>query len=70
MIIGTTAEWPKIFAIRLANWQIVNTGQTPRHITAGVKFPILVSVGAKPVPTVIVPFVSESDGDSIFTKNP
>jgi hypothetical protein len=70
MIVGTAAERPKVLAIRLANWQIVNAGQTPRHITVGVKLPILVSVRPKPVATVVVPFIRESDRNPVFTKSP
>jgi hypothetical protein len=54
MIIGTTAQRPMIFAIRLANRQIenrVNARQPSSHETVFIKFPILVSVGPKPVPT-------------------
>src|ERR1700731_411614 len=70
MLIRTTTKRPTIFAIRLANEQIVDARQTPGHKTVAVKFPILAPVGSKPVATIIAPFVSKLDRDPIFMKSP
>jgi len=70
MLIRTMAKRPEILTICLANWQIVGTRQAPCHETLSVELPILISIGLKPIPAIIVPFVSKSDCDPIFMESP
>jgi hypothetical protein len=50
MIVGTTTERPTIFSICFGNRQIVDAGQAPTHEPVFIKFPVLVPIGAKPIP--------------------
>jgi hypothetical protein len=70
MVIGTTTEGPKILAIFLSDWQIVNAGDASGHEPMPIEFPILVPIGSEPVSAIIVPFVREPNGDPILTKSP
>ena len=70
MIIRTTTKRLAILAFHFFDGQIVDASKTPGHKTVAVKFPILVPVGSKPVATIIVPFVSKADCNSIFMKSP
>ncbi len=70
MIIRSTAEGSSVFAVRLINGQIVDTGDSTLHESALVKFSILIAIAAEPVARVIVALVSESDGNSIFAECP
>ena len=70
MIIRSAAEWPMIFAIVFADGQIVDAGNAAAHIAEIVKFPVLISVGAKPISRIVMPFVRKSDGDVVCLKRP
>jgi len=70
MIVGSATEGPMIFAFVFANGQVVDAGDPAAHVAIVVKFPVLISVGAEPVPGIIVPFVGESDGDAILLEGP
>src|SRR6266436_2126113 len=70
MIIRPPAERPMVFALVFANGQIVDAGDAAAHIAQIVKFPVLISVGAKPISRIVVPFVRKSDGDAVCLIRP
>ena len=57
-------------AVVRADRKVVDAGKPARHQPIGIKFPVFISVGSKPVTVVIVPFVGEPNGDSVFTNGP
>src|SRR5262245_33465508 len=70
MPIRTAPKRPMILAIWLFDRQIIDGRKPPPHQTVFVKLPILVAVRAKPGFGIVMPFVSETDGDAIFMKRP
>src|SRR6266853_2670645 len=65
MRIGPAAKRPMIFSFRLLDWEIVDGRVAKSHQTIVAKLPILIAVGAEPIPGVVVPFVSEAHGNTI-----
>src|SRR5271170_2599476 len=70
MIVGAAAERPMIFAVLLADGQIVDRCMAGSGQAVLVELPVLVAVGTKPVARIVVPFVGEADGDAIVAKRP
>src|SRR5277367_2241159 len=70
MIVRTASERPVIFALGLFNWKIIDTGKTPAVESIGIVFPVLISIRTKPVSGVVVPFVSEANGNVITFECP
>src|SRR5688572_30441372 len=70
MAVGPAAQRPVILAVGTADRQGVDAGDSPRHVAAGIEFPVLVAIRAEPVTAVIVPFVGEAHRDAVFVKSP
>src|SRR5215510_5331442 len=70
MIVRATTERPVIFALTVLDRQIVDAGNAPPHQTFRVEFPILISVAAKPVTGVVVPFVCKAHSDPVLPERP
>jgi hypothetical protein len=70
VIIGTTAERPKILAILFLDGKIVYAREPQPHQTIIVESPILVAVRAIPVSRMIVPLIGEAYRDAVFGKSP
>src|SRR6266566_1575686 len=70
MRIGPAAKRPMIFSFRLLDWEIVDASVAKSHQTIVAKLPILIAVGAEPIPGVVVPFVSEAHGNAISGVRP
>src|ERR1041385_9194523 len=70
MIIRPAAKRPAVFALVLRDGQIVYACNPPPHEPALIEFPVLVTVAAKPVAAVIMPFVGEANSDPIGLKGP
>ena len=70
MIIGTMTQYPVVLALALLNWQVVNAGNTPPHESLFVELPIFITVGTEPVASIIMPFVSKPDSNSVIPKSP
>src|ERR1700758_1834682 len=70
MVVRPSPERPMVLPVGLADRQIVDRSKAPLHHAGGVEFPVLVSVRAKPVAAVVMPFVSEPHGDVIVAKRP
>ena len=50
--------------------QIIDARDAAAHVTLFIKFPVLISIRAKPVPRIIMPFIGESDGNAISLERP
>ena len=70
MCIRTAAEWPVKFTLRLPNRKIVDACVPQPHQTMVIKLPVLIAVGAEPIPGVIATFVSEANGDAVARERP
>jgi hypothetical protein len=58
------------FAFDFPDREVVHAGEPPPHETVVVEFPVLVPISAKPVERIIVPFISEADGNPVTLKGP
>src|SRR6201991_2497952 len=56
------------FAFR--DGEIVDAGLAPPHQAALVEFPLLVAVGAMPLPGIVVPFILEAHRDAVLIERP
>ena len=70
MIVGSTAEWPKIFTIFFADGQIVDARDASSHQPMLVEFPVFVAIGSEPIAAVIMTLVSKPDSDAVLAKRP
>src|SRR5262249_28474161 len=70
MVVGTAAERPVIFPLAFLDWKIVDAGNAPAHEAVLIEFPVLVTVAAKPVATVVVPLVGETHRDAVLAEGP
>src|SRR5262249_45224980 len=70
MIIRPATEWPVVFALTVFDREIIDAGDPPPHQAFRVELPILVSVAAKPVTGIIVPFIGKAHGDPIVAESP
>src|ERR1700731_3348207 len=70
MRIRTAPKRPTIPALRLFDRQIVDACVPQSHQATVIKLPILIAVGAEPIPGVIVPFVGEMDGGPVSVVSP
>jgi hypothetical protein len=50
--------------------QVVDAGMAREHESVLVELPVLVTIGAEPVPGVVVPLVGETHGDAIAGECP
>ena len=65
VIVGTAAQGPMKAALGLADWRIVDAGETAAHQAVFAKLPILVPVGAEPGAAVVVPLIRKAHGDAV-----
>ena len=56
--------------ITLIDWRVVDARETPCHQAVVVELPEFVTVGAKPLASIVMPLVLETHGDAVFTKAP
>src|SRR5271170_5238287 len=70
MVVGAAAQRPLKFAVLHADRQIVDRRMARRRQAILVELPVLVAIRTKPVARIVVPFVSEADGDTIVAKRP
>ena len=59
-----------IFSLRLFDREIVDGSVAKPHQAMIIKLPVLIAIGAEPIPGVIVPFVGEAHRDAIFGVTP
>src|ERR1700682_3381161 len=70
MIIRTAPWCPVILALRLLDRQIVDGSKPQAHQPVLIELPILISIRAKPIPGVIVPFIGKAHGDTVSLERP
>src|SRR5215471_21518109 len=70
MIVGATAQGPVKAAVSLADWRIIDAREPATHQAVLAKLPILVSVGAKPVPAVVVPLIGKTHRNPVVPGGP
>src|SRR5262245_56235468 len=70
MVIRAAANGPVIFALALANRQIVDARDPPPHQAMLVKFPIFVAVTPEPIAAVVVPFIGKAHGNAVVAPGP
>jgi hypothetical protein len=70
VIVGTAAQGPMKAALGLADWRIVDAGETAAHQAVFAKLPILVPVGAEPGAAVVVPLIRKAHGDAVLAEAP
>ena len=68
MIFGTATERPAKLVFLFGNWMFVDTCEAQFHQPRGVELPVLVAIGAEPLATIVVVFVSKAHGDAIAAK--
>src|SRR5215216_562613 len=56
--------------LALLDGEIVDAGLAPPHQAVFVELPLLVAVGAMPLPGIVVPFVLEAHGDAVPIERP
>jgi hypothetical protein len=70
VICRTRTGRPEELPIACLNHNIINTGFSAPHETVVIEFPLLVAMSAKPVSGIVMPFILESDRDSVFVECP
>src|SRR5215216_148061 len=56
--------------LALLDGEIVDAGLAPPHQAVFVELPLLVAVGAMPLPGIVVPFILEAHGDAVLVERP
>ena len=59
-----------VFAITVGNREIVDAREALLHEPVRIEFPVLITVGAKPLAGGVVLFVGEPDGNVIVRESP
>ena len=70
MIVGTTAERPQELPLLRGNRHVIDARVAAAHESVLVELPLFVTIRAKPVAAVVVPFVREAYGDPVARKGP
>src|SRR4051794_13407290 len=70
VIVGSAALRPVEEALVLGDAQVVDAGVPAPHQPVLVEFPVLVAVGAVPVPRVVMALVGEAHGDAVALDGP
>ena len=70
VVIRTAAQRPVELALAFLDRHIVNAGEATVHQAIRFEFPVLITVGAKPVTGIIMPLVSVTHGDAVIGKRP
>ena len=70
MVVRAAPERPVVLALALLDRQVVDAGDAPPHQAVAIELPVLVAVGAEPLPAVVVPFIGKAHRDTISGKGP
>ena len=70
MIVGPAPQRPVILAFAFFDWQLVDAGDAQAHQPVLIELPVLVAIAAKPIAAIIVPFVGETNCDSVLAERP
>ena len=70
MVVRTTAKRPKESAFILPYGEVIDAADASAHEAVFIKLPILITVAAKPIAAIVVPFIRKADSDPIVVKGP
>src|SRR2546430_9381887 len=70
MTVRTSSERPVILAFRIPDRQVIDGGKAESHQAVLLELPVLVSVGAEPIPRVVMALIGKADGNTIAFKCP
>src|ERR1700735_375906 len=70
MLIRPSPQRPTIFPLRFLDRQIVDARKTQPHQPVLLKLPVLIPIRPKPVPRIVVRFISKTHRDAIPFKRP
>src|SRR5687768_5258500 len=70
MSVGTAPKGPAILALGFDDRKVVDARVARRHEPVLVELPVLVAVGAVPLPRIVMPLVSEAHGDPRTVESP
>lgn len=70
MIVRPATQRPVKLAIGFGDRQVIDACETPMHQTIRRELPVLVSIAAKPVSAVVMPFIGVANGDAVLGKRP
>src|SRR5262244_667305 len=70
MLVGAPTQRPMVFPVTLLHREVIDAGDTPTHESALIEFPVFVSIRAKPVAGVIMPFVGKAHRNTVAVKGP
>src|SRR5262245_35733367 len=70
MFIWATTKRPMILALRLLDGQVVDRCKPELHQAVSIKLPVLIAVGAKPIPGVVMPFIGETNSNAVCVAGP
>ena len=70
VIIRTATQRPMILSFTLFDWKVIDAGDAQVHRPVLIELPILVAIAAKPIATIVVPFIGEANRDSVLAKRP
>src|SRR3984885_4646733 len=70
MVVGPPSQRPVILAVRRRDRQIIDARDTPTHQPLLIELPVLVAVGAKMLPAIVVPLIGEADRNPITGERP
>src|SRR6202030_54187 len=70
MIVRAAAQRPTIFAVFLADRQIIDRRMAGGCEAVLVELPVLIAIRTKPAARIVMPFVGEADCYPIVSKRP
>src|SRR5271156_6053963 len=70
MLVRAASQGPMEKALRFLDGQIVDRSVPVMHEAVLIELPVLIAVGAKPVPRIVMPFVGKAHGNSGAVKGP
>src|SRR5659263_528504 len=68
MIVWASPQRPMVLAVPFFNRQIVDTGDAALHLAILSELPVLIAIRAEPITCIIMPFIRETNRNTILTK--
>ncbi len=70
MMIRSAAKRPVVLPFRFLDGKVVDAGEPPTHEAVVAKLPVLIPIGSKPIPQIIVPLVGKTHRDTGSVERP
>ena len=70
MVVGPSTECPMKFAFSLTDRMFIDAGKSQFHQACCVELPVLIPVGAEPLPAVVVILVGKAHSDPVCPETP